>query len=111
MEELWKDVIGFEALFSVSNMGNVFSKRTNKLLKLCVSDRGYYKVATKIGGRAGKNYCFRVHRLVATAFLDNPEDKPSVNHKDGNKLNNRCSNLEWSTVSENMTHAYANGLH
>lgn len=108
--EIWKDVVGFEDTFQISNSGKLFSKRTNKELKQSLSKKGYLLVSTKIGGRTGKSLCFRVHRLVAEAFLENLECKPFVNHKDGNKQNNKLSNLEWCTASENTIHAYENNL-
>lgn len=122
MEEIYKDVVGYEDLFSVSNFGNVYSKRTNKILKQTILKSGYSVIATRIGGRKGINICFRVHRLVAEAFLPEPEEykkvaakqtiygKVIVNHIDGNKSNNHISNLEWCTSSENTKHAVALGL-
>lgn len=109
--EVWKDVVGFEEYFQVSNLGNVFSKRTNKILKQFIHDSGYVYLSTKIGGRNGKCYCFKVHRLVAEAFIPNPDNKPEVNHIDLNKLNNFADNLEWSTSKENTKHAIDNGVH
>lgn len=109
MEE-FRDVIGYEDLFQVSNIGRVLSKRTNKILKQVVSKTGYYIFATKIGGRSGKDVCFKVHRLVAQAFIPNELAKPQVNHKDGDKLNNSVDNLEWATASENVKHAFRTGL-
>lgn len=118
---LWKDVIGYEEFFSVSNTGEVWSKRTNKLLKQTISPNGYYVISTRIGGRSGKCIMFRVHRLVAEAFLSEPEEymhewaKKSkygcvqVNHIDCNKLNNNLYNLEWCTAEENLSHARDNG--
>lgn len=110
MIEIWKDVVGYEDYFQVSNTGKIFSKRTNKELKLRVNEKGYNVLATKIGGRTGKNICLRVHVLVASAFIPNPENKPTVNHVDGVKSNNVISNLEWATISEQLQHAHANRL-
>lgn len=108
--EIWKDVVGYETLFSVSNLGNVRSKRTNRILKQHLNKQGRFAIATKIGGRKGLDLCFKVHRLVATAFIPNPNNKPTVNHTDGNKINNCADNLEWATHSENIQHAWDNGL-
>lgn len=94
----------------VSDLGQVWSKRSNKVLKQTLHKNGYLTVATKIGGSQGKSYCFRVHRLVAEAFISNPNNKEEVNHIDGNKTNNTLSNLEWVTRSENIQHAWDSGL-
>jgi len=110
LKEEWKDVVGFEEYFKVSSFGQVFSKRTNKILKQHLNDQGRKVLATRIGGRAGQSYCFKIHRLVAEAFIENPEAKPEVNHKDGDKLNNSVSNLEWNTREENVEHARDNNL-
>lgn len=110
MEEVWKDVVGFEDYFQISSLGRVFSKRTCKILKLHKNKSGYLLLSTKIGGRSGKSVCFKVHRLVADAFIENPENKPFVNHKNGVKDFNQVQNLEWCTASENSKHAYENGL-
>lgn len=109
MEE-WRDVVGYEDYFKVSNLGRVFGKRSNKVLKLHVRKDKRVTLATKIGGRNGLAITFKVHRLVAEAFIPNPDKKPEVNHKDGNTQNNCVSNLEWSTHSENMQHAFDTGL-
>ena len=91
MEE-WKNVIGYEGLYEVSNMGNVRNVRRNKLLKLTKTYYGYIQVNLyKNGIRTG----LRVHRLVAQAFLPNPDNLPEVNHLDEDKTNNRVDNLEW----------------
>jgi len=111
MIEEWKDVVGFEDYFKISNFGNVYSKRTGRILKQTISKSGYLQVSTKIGGRNGKNHCFRVHRLVAKAFIINHDNKIEVNHIDLNKLNNCVDNLEWVTPKENIKHAIDNGVH
>jgi hypothetical protein len=105
MTEIWKDVVGYEEYFQVSNTGKIFSKRSNKLLKQQVNKKGYSVFASRIGGRDGKAICPRVHILVAKAFIDNPENKPTVNHVDGIKTNNNVNNLEWATSQEQIQHA------
>ena len=109
MEE-WKDVVGYEEYFQISNFGRVFSKRTNKILIQGISKSGYYVLSTRIGGKRGICKCFKVHRLVAMAFIPNNDNKPFVNHKDGNKLNPCVDNLEWCTAKENSVHAWENEL-
>ena len=104
-----KDVPEFEEYFSVTEDGKVWSKRSNKFLKTR-SVNGYLGFTTRIGGRTAKGILLKVHRLVALTYIPNPDNKPQVNHKDGNKLNNHVSNLEWSTASENIQHAYTAGL-
>lgn len=108
--EIWKEVIGYEKYFLVSNLGDIYSKRSGKKLKQHTNHNGYKVFATKIGGRLGENFCFRIHRLVAMAFIDNPENKGIVNHIDGDKSNNRVENLEWVTACENAQHALEIGL-
>ena len=105
-----RDVVGYEEFFSVTEDGRVYSKRTNKFLVQGTLHTGYKVISSRIGGRYGKCICVRVHRMVAQAFIPNPDNKPSVNHKDGNKTNNHVSNLEWVTVSENNRHAWDTGL-
>lgn len=109
MNEIWKDAKGYEDYFQVSNLGRIFSKRTNKILKLN-SSSGYLSFTTRFNGRKSISKCLKVHRLVALTFIENPDNKPDVNHIDGNKLNNHVSNLEWVTESENMLHASQTGL-
>lgn len=111
LEKIWKDVEGYEEFFVVSNYGEVLSKRTNRILQLVKIKRGYLIFCTRLYGRSSKAQSFRVHRLVAKTFLPNPENKPEVNHKDGDKTNNRVDNLEWVTSKENSLHAVSNGLH
>ena len=105
--EEYRDVVGFEDYFQISNLGNVFSKRRNRILKQTKCKTGYWTFGTSINGIA---HYFRVHRLVAEAFIPNPESKPYVNHIDGCKTNNILSNLEWVTAKENTIHAWATGL-
>ena len=105
-----KDVVGYESLFGVTEDGRLWSKRTQKFLKQTKLKTGYMTVASKIGGRKGVCICLRVHVAVAKAYIPNPDNKPFVNHKDGDKTNNHVSNLEWVTASENTRHAYDTGL-
>lgn len=104
MNEEWKDVVGYADILMISNLGNLYSKRSKKLLKLNHRKDGYISYATKIGGRKGNAKCFRLHRLVATHFIDNHLNKREVNHIDGDKSNNQVSNLEWVTAKENTKH-------
>lgn len=105
----FRDVVGFEEIFSISAAGLVLSKRTGKLIKANCSGR-YASVVSRVGGRKGKIISFRIHRAVAQAFIPNPRRLPYVNHKDGNKRNNEAGNLEWVTASENTKHAWDSGL-
>lgn len=116
MQEQWKDVVGHEDILMISNLGNLYSKRSKRLLKLNHRKEGYVTHATKIGGRKGTAKCFRIHILVADAFLNSPTNeqlvwadksyygKVYVNHIDGNKSNNNVNNLEWVTGKENAQH-------
>lgn len=104
VEEIWKDVIGYEDYFRVSNLGRVFGKRSGKVLKQYTYQNNRKAIASKIGGRGGMNVRFMVHRIVAEAFIPNPENKPEVNHKDCDPANNEVDNLEWVTREENITH-------
>lgn len=108
--ELWRPVKGFENFFEVSSFGNFRRKGKEEGLAQCINKNGYKLVATKPYGRNKGNKTFRVHREVAIAFIPNPENKPQVNHKDGNKSNNLVENLEWCTAKENVEHAWKHGL-
>lgn len=107
MQEIWKNVKGYEGLYEVSNFGRVKSLRKEKILKLGRDKKGYLIVGLC---KNGKQRTFKAHRLVTEHFLNNPYNLPYVNHKDGNKTNNNVSNLEWCTQKENIQHAIANDL-
>ena len=116
-KEIWKDVVGWEGLYQVSNLGNVKSIsriviRKNKkemyvkekvLQPYKCSNGGYLSVPLS---QNGKRFVESVHRLVAKAFIPNPKQLRDVNHKDGDKFNNKVDNLEWCSHSKNIEHAY-----
>lgn len=102
-EEIWKDINGYEGLYKVSNLGNIKRFNKSKNRKFNINRNGYVLVNLYKNGTS-KN--LSVHRLVAKSFIPNPENKPQVNHIDGNKLNNCISNLEWCTAKENIIHTY-----
>lgn len=110
MVELWKDIEGFEGLYQVSNLGRIkscFREGTKGgIIKQFLIDR-YMKVHLYKGG---ESIFYFVHRLVAIAFIPNPDKKPQVNHINGNKYDNRAINLEWTTSQENIQHAIDTGL-
>ena len=121
--EIWKDIKNFEKLYQVSNYGNVRSLdiiinckgakgidthlRKGRILKQTKGSTEYYNVNLS---KNGKVKLKRVHRLVAEAFISNPNNYPCINHKDGNKLNNNVENLEWCSYSYNNKEAYRIGL-
>lgn len=105
-EEIWKPVIGYEGLYEVSNLGRVKSlpRKTvvkSHIIKVEISWNGRPRVHLSKNGKAKHE---TLYRLIAMAFIPNPENKPEVNHIDGNPLNNNVSNLEWATKSENCWH-------
>ena len=110
--EIWKDVVGYEGIYQVSNEGRikrigkyrnqVTEWESNKILKPAIKNNGYMYCQLS---RDNKTSPKMVHRLVAEAFIDNPHNKPTVNHIDGNRTNNNVSNLEWATYTENNTHS------
>ena len=109
IEEIWKDIKGYEGLYQISNFGRVksFVKKEPKILKCGLTGIGYYTVnLCNAKNRSSK----KIHRLVAEAFIPNPNNLPCINHKDGNKLNNYFGNLEWCTSSHNNKEAYRLGL-
>ena len=103
-----KSICNYEGLYKIDENGNVFSVRNNKFLKRMTFPSGYEYVHLCNG--KGKTKLFRVHRLVAEAFIPNPDNSPEVNHKDGNKQNNSVDKLEWCTNLENIQHSVKTGL-
>ena len=116
MKEVWKPIKGYEGFYEISNYGRVkrlkfvnmyVCKEKVKVIKPQKRKNGYLQVILHNGQDCSEKL---VHRLVAEAFLSREDGKDFVNHKDGNKANNNVENLEWCTRSENMIHAYRNGL-
>ena len=123
MEEIWKDIPELEGLYQASNLGRIKSieriakkeYRNNRIVKEKIikgskNKDGYLKIHISNKER-NINKVVSIHRLVAKAFISNPNKLPQINHKDGNKLNNSISNLEWCTNLYNQQHAWKNGLH
>ena len=118
--EIWKDVVGYEGIYQCSNIGRIKSLdhkvyhsnykyriQKGRIISVSKSKKGYLQVSLS---KNGKRFHTGVHRIMAISFIDNPENKPQVNHIDGNKENNLLSNLEWVTNSENQIHAINGGL-
>ena len=124
MNEIWKDIEGYEGIYQVSNFGVV--KSLGRYVENSGTINGLYHVKEKfliptankkrhdyftiMLCKNGKQKRVRLNRLVAQAFIPNPDNKPEVNHIDGEKSNNRADNLEWVTSKENKEHAWANNL-
>ena len=103
-EVIWKPVVGFELQYEVSSTGEVRNKITGYTISQCKDKYGYKRVCLSAVYREGKrasNY-YAVHRLVAKSFIPNPENKPCIDHIDGNPSNNYVTNLRWVTYKENL---------
>lgn len=111
--EIWKDIKNYEGYYQISNLGNIkglerkvdnhggFKLMPEIIKKPFISKKGYHSIQLR---KLGSNKNFRIHRLVAQAFIPNPENKPEVNHLDTIKSNNFVENLEWCTNLENVEH-------
>lgn len=107
--EIWKDIEGFNGRYQISNLGRVKSLNYNntkqeKILVNSLSNRGYYRVSLSLEGQVKQ---YNVHRLVAEAFIPNPNQLPFINHIDENRTNNNVDNLEWCSVQYNNTYGTA----
>lgn len=119
MKEVWKDIKGYEGFYKASTFGKIkslkFYSNANKqyydkerILKAPVDNHGYRCVTLC---KNGKHKRIRVHKIIAMTFIENPENKPYINHLNGTKTDNRVCNLEYCTAKENTIHAYKTGLH
>lgn len=97
-DEIWKDIEGLEELYAVSTKGRVKNIKTGRILAGCYNNSGYKCIALK-----GKTYL--IHRLIALAFIPNPDNLPQVDHVDENKRNNDISNLRWVSAADNIRHS------
>lgn len=103
---MWKQIVGYENNYQVSDTGQVRNKATKKIIKPYSNSKGYQIVTLSKNGLTKK---MRVHRLVAQAYLDNPENLPDVNHRDYDRTNNCADNLEWMGRKENVQYSSRNG--
>lgn len=108
--EIWKDILGYEGHYQISNLGRIKSIKNNKIkiLKLNKDKKGYILISLS---KNGKHKTYKVHRLVAIVFIPNPDNKPEVNHIDAVRSNNNVNNLEWVTSKENTAHQIKLGNH
>ena len=100
-KELWQQI---NNNYEVSTFGSIRNIKTGRILKPYITTTGY--LATRMGGNCKT---FKIHRLIAKTFIPNPDNKPCINHKDGNRLNNKIENLEWCTIKENNQDAWEKG--
>lgn len=115
--EIWKDILGYEGLYQISNFGRVkslwykkglhFISKRDALMTLTVNSAGYYVTGLSKDNKRTQKF---IHRLVSIAFIPNPENKETVNHINGIKTDNSISNLEWATKPEQIYHAVRTGL-
>lgn len=103
---MWKDIEGYAGRYQVSSIGDIFSHKVGRRLKVSTNKKGYNVIQLSCNGVSKS---ILVHRLVALHFIPNPKNKAQVNHKDCNKLNNHVTNLEWVTNEENQRHSWKNG--
>lgn len=123
MKEIWKDIKGYEGLYQISNLGNVKKiknkkyninkkeveeKEINKYISIGKHKLGYKNV--KLTDKNGIRKNLFLHRIIAEAFIENPNNFNIINHKDGDKSNNDINNLEWTSQKDNVNHAWKNGL-
>ena len=101
--EIFRDIKGYEGKYQITSWGRVFNVDKQKFIKLEMHDKGYLRV--DLYDKSGKRKHHKVHRLVAKAFVENPNGLPQVNHIDGNPKNNSFTNLEWTTNKENRDKA------
>lgn len=111
LNEIWKDIPGYEGLYQASNLGRIKSFVINeKIMSAKPNEKGYLGLRLTDVNNNKKKKSWRVSRLIAITFHPNPNNLPEVNHIDGIKQNNRADNLEWATHSENVQHCYDTGL-
>ena len=106
MEEIWKDIEGFEDHYKISNLGNVYGKKRKRNLKPSLNSHGYYHISLWKNGKEKK---MSIHRLIGLHFIPNPENKPTVDHIDQNPINNDLSNLRWYTQKEQLANRKCTG--
>lgn len=125
ISERWADIVGYEGRYRVSSAGNVLSVGhsivdsagrmrffPDKIITPCYGRNPRHAYAhINLNKPDGTQQRVRIHRLVAEAFIPNPEGLPQVNHKDGNKANNNVENLEWCSIRDNLLHSFRTGLH
>ena len=107
--EEWRDIEQFKGEYQISNFGRIRNYRTKKVLKNYISPEGYICNSLR-HSKEERTHTVRVHRLIAEAFIPNPNNYPIINHIDGNKQNNNIENLEWCTAQHNIQHSFDNRL-